>query len=81
MDWHEYIHGDPHILRGKPVVKGTRLSVEFILDLLGAGWTEQQLLENYPQLSSDALRAVFAFAAEQVRDDLLLTTGDALPRE
>jgi uncharacterized protein (DUF433 family) len=81
MDWHEYIHGDPRILRGKPVVKGTRLSVEFILDLLATGWTEQQLLENYPQLSSDALRAVFAFAAEQVRDDLLLTTGDALSRE
>ena len=64
MSWHEYIHSDPSVLAGKPVIRGTRLSVEFLLGLLSEGWTGQQILKNYPQLSQDALRALFAFAAE-----------------
>ena len=64
MDWHAYIAADPAVLAGKPVVKGTRLGVDFLLGLLAAGWTTDQLLASYPQLTPDALRAVFAFAAE-----------------
>ena len=71
MDWRQYVHSDPGILLGKPVVKGTRLSVEFILGLFAAGWTEQQVLENYPTLTREALRAVFAFAAECMREECL----------
>jgi uncharacterized protein (DUF433 family) len=71
MDWRQYIHSDPEILSGKPVVKGTRLAVEFILRLFAAGWTEQQVLENYPTLTPEALRAVFAFAAECMREEAL----------
>ncbi|MFB2917010.1 DUF433 domain-containing protein [Aerosakkonema funiforme] len=63
MDWREYIHSDPNILVGKPVVKGTRLSVEFLLGLFAVGWTEKQVLDNYPSLTPEALKAVFAFAA------------------
>ena len=73
MDWRQYIHSDPEILLGKPVVKGTRLSVEFILGLFASGWTEQQVLENYPTLTQEALRAVFAFAAECMREEALYT--------
>jgi uncharacterized protein (DUF433 family) len=51
-------------LAGKPVVKGTRLAVAFLLGLLAAGWTEEQIFESYPSLPPNALRAVFAFAAE-----------------
>ena len=69
MDWRVYIHTDPAVLRGKPVVRGTRLAVDFLLDLLADGWTPQQVLENYPQLTPDALRAIFAFAAEGVREE------------
>jgi uncharacterized protein (DUF433 family) len=69
MDWREYIHSDPEILSGKPVVKGTRLSVDFLLELLAAGWSGEQLLDSYPNLSRDSLRAVFAFAAESARDE------------
>ena len=69
MDWREHIHSDPEILSGKPVVKGTRLSVDFLLELLAAGWSGEQLLDSYPNLSRDALRAVFAFAAESARDE------------
>ncbi len=71
MDWREYIHADPEILLGKPVVKGTRLAVEFILRLFAAGWTEQQILENYPSLTPESLRAIFAFAAECMQDEAL----------
>ena len=60
LSWEAYIQSDPRILSGKPVVKGTRLAVDFILELLAVGWTEQQLLEGYPGLSRPALRAIFA---------------------
>jgi uncharacterized protein (DUF433 family) len=68
-DWREHIHSDPGILVGKPVVKGTRLSVDFLLGLFAAGWTQEQVLENYPSLSRESLQAVFAFAAECMRDE------------
>jgi uncharacterized protein (DUF433 family) len=71
MDWKKYIHSDPEILMGKPVVKGTRLAVDFLVGLFAAGWTEQQVLENYPTLSSDSLRAVFAYVTEVMRDESL----------
>ena len=65
MRWHEHIHSDPRILAGKPVVRGTRLSVDFLLGLLAEGWSERDVLENYPQLSEEALRAMFTFATER----------------
>jgi uncharacterized protein (DUF433 family) len=71
MDWSEHIHSDPEVLRGKPVVKGTRLAVEFLLGLLAAGWTHQEILESYPTLTPESLRAVFAFAAESLQDESL----------
>jgi uncharacterized protein (DUF433 family) len=69
MNWQEYIQSDPKVLSGKPVVKGSRLSVDFLLELLAGGWSEEQLLDNYPTLSQESLRAVFAFAAESTRDE------------
>jgi uncharacterized protein (DUF433 family) len=58
---------------GKPVVKGTRLSVDFILGLYAAGWSTQQVLESYPTLTPQALQAVFAFAAECMRTEALFS--------
>jgi uncharacterized protein (DUF433 family) len=69
MEWQGYIHSDPEVLLGKPVVKGTRLAVDFLLGLFAAGWTPDQILENYPTLTPEALRAVFAFAAETLQDE------------
>ncbi|MGQ9815055.1 MAG: DUF433 domain-containing protein [Candidatus Roseilinea sp.] len=68
QDWRNHIHSDTKVLRGKPVVKGTRLSMDFLLGLLAAGWTEQQILDSYPALTPDAVRAIFAFAADALRD-------------
>lgn len=64
MNWREHIDSDPAVLAGKPVVRGTRLSADFILGLFASGWTEMDVLENYPQLSAESIRAVHAFAAE-----------------
>jgi uncharacterized protein (DUF433 family) len=69
FDWRNYIHADPEIMVGKPVVIGTRLTVEFILRLLAAGWSHEQIFENYPNLTEEALRAVFAFAAESMLEE------------
>jgi len=69
MNWREYIVSDPEILVGKPAVKGTRLSVDLILDRLADGWTPEDLFRSYPRLTPDALQAVFAFAAEVLKDE------------
>jgi len=69
MDWRDYIHTDPDVLLGKPVVKGTRLSVDFVLNLFAAGWSQEQVLENYPTLTPEALQAIFAFAADCMQDE------------
>ena len=53
---------DGEVLEGKPVIKGIRLSVDLILSLLAQGWTESEILGNYPDLEREDLRAVFAFA-------------------
>ena len=50
MAWKDRIAVDPGILAGKPVIKGTRIAVEFIIVLLADGWTYEMILENYPQL-------------------------------
>lgn len=71
MNWKNYIHTDQGVLLGKPVVKGTRIAVDFILGLLAEGWTEKQILENYPTLSHESLLAVFAFSAECMRDEMM----------
>jgi uncharacterized protein (DUF433 family) len=69
MDWRDYIHSDPEILSGKPIIKGSRLPVDFLLGLLANGWSEEQLFDSYPNLTRDSLRAVFAFAAESTRNE------------
>ncbi len=71
MDWKQHITTDPEVLSGKPIVRGTRLAVDFILGLLAGGWSEAQILENYPNLTPESLRAVFAFAAETLGDQSL----------
>ena len=72
MNWQEQIIADKNILLGKPVIKGTRISVEFILDRLANGWTEQTLLASYPHLTKEDLQAVFSYLNECVKDGLLV---------
>jgi uncharacterized protein (DUF433 family) len=63
MGWPERIAVDQEILSGKPVIRGTRLSVELILDLLAAGCTEAEILENYPGLQREDILACLSYAS------------------
>jgi len=69
MDWKERITIDPDILVGKPVVKGTRISVEFIVDLLGRGWTVPQILSEYDHLTESDIQACLAYCAEVLKSE------------
>jgi len=64
MKHNERIVIDSDVLVGKPVVKGTRLSVDFLLGLLGQGWSESEILRNYPGLEREDLLACWSYAAE-----------------
>lgn len=66
MDWPDRITIDPEILAGKPIIRGTRLSVEFVLGLFAQGWSQAQVLENYPRLTPEDLLACFADASERL---------------
>lgn len=63
MDWQDRIEIRPEVVAGKPVIKGTRLAVEFIVELLGEGWTEQQIVGQYPGLTADDVRACLRYAS------------------
>ncbi len=67
MDWQEQIVIDPEILVGKPIVKGTRLAVEFIIDLLAQGWSEPDILRNYPGLTAEDVRACLSYASATLK--------------
>lgn len=60
---------DPRILAGKPVIRGTRLAVEWVIDLLAGGWTEPQILQGYPGITSEDVRACLVYAAERLRSE------------
>ncbi|HTB16057.1 MAG TPA: DUF433 domain-containing protein [Bryobacteraceae bacterium] len=63
MDWRERIETNPDVLAGKPVIRGTRLAVELILELLAAGETEADLVANYPRLAHEDLLACLSYAS------------------
>lgn len=67
MPWQDRIVADPAVLVGKPVIRGTRLAVEFLLELMAEGWSQPDILRNYPQLAAEDLQAALAHAAELTR--------------
>jgi len=72
MDWQQVITTEEAICGGRPRVKNTRLTVEFLLGLKATGWTEAQIMENYPSLKTDDLRAVYAYAQAILKDELFV---------
>lgn len=68
MTWQAFIESNDAILGGKPALKGTRLSVEFLLERLASGWSVQDLYDNYAGLTPEHVQAVFAFANELLVD-------------
>lgn len=73
MKWEDHIISEKDILLGKPTIKGTRISVEHIVGLLAQGWNEGQILENYPRLTKESLKAVFLYLQECLQDGLLFS--------
>ena len=73
MKWEDYIISDKNILLGKPTIKGTRIAVEHIVGLLAQGWSEAQVLENFPRLTKESLQAVFSYLQECLHDGLLFS--------
>ncbi len=69
MDWHDRISIDPKVLVGKPVIKGTRIAVEFVVDLLGRGWTTEQILQEYDHLTPQDIQACLAYASDILRSE------------
>lgn len=69
MDWRDRIVLDPGVLAGKPVIRGTRLSVEFVVGLLGQGWREQEIIENYPGMTTEDIQACCAYASDVLESE------------
>jgi len=69
MPWQERITVDPQVLVGKPVIKGTRISVEFVIDLLARGWTVEQILREYDHLTQEDIRACLAYASDMLKSE------------
>jgi uncharacterized protein (DUF433 family) len=74
MDWRKYIDSDPKVMLGKPVTKGTRITVELILEKLINGESFEQILESHPNLTIEAIRAAIAFADESMRVEVIYPT-------
>lgn len=83
MHWTERITVDPEVLVGKPVVRGTRIAVEFVIELLAEGWSEAQILDNYPGLTHEDLRACLLYASDVLKSEkvYLVQTEVARQRE
>ena len=69
LTWVNRIVIDPAILLGKPIVCGTRISVEFVIDLLARGWTPEQVLEEYDHLTIEDIRACLMYASEMLQTE------------
>ena len=72
----QLVQVDPSIMMGKPVIRGTRITVEMVLEKLAAGETVEQLLEAHPRLTKEAIQAALAFAAQALRADVIYPTND-----
>lgn len=66
-EWRKRIVIDPKILVGKPIVKGTRISVDFILNLLAQGWDVETIIKNYPQLKEEDIRAALEYSSHALQ--------------
>ena len=69
MEWRERITIDPNVLVGKPVIKGTRIAVEFVIELLGRGWIVEEILREYDHLTPEDIRACLIYASEILKSE------------
>ena len=76
---HDRIVVDPKVMFGKPVIKGTRITVELILRKIADGMTEEQIMEHHPHLTVEDIRAAAAFAADHLaNEEIVMASGETL---
>jgi len=69
MNWRDRITIDPKVLVGKPIIKGTRIAVEFVINLLAQGWSESEIVRNYPGLTHEDILACLKYAGETLQSE------------
>jgi uncharacterized protein (DUF433 family) len=74
--WRDRIAADPTILVGKPVVRGTRIAVEFVLELIAAGWSFDEIMANYPGLTVEDIRACVACARDVLAEERIFPAAN-----
>lgn len=72
IDWHEFISVDPDIHHGEPCIKGTRIPVSMIVGSVADGMSFDEIIDSYPQLKKDSVKAALAYAADIVRQEVFL---------
>ena len=75
LDWRDRIVLDPAVLAGKPIVKGTRIAVELVVEFLAEGWTTEQILKQYERLTADDVLACLAYARDVMRSEVVHPPG------
>ena len=69
VDWRERIEINPEVMTGKPVIKGTRLTVDHVIELLAEGWTVDQIITEYPGVCSEDVAGCLAYASAVIKDE------------
>jgi uncharacterized protein (DUF433 family) len=77
MDWRDHIEVNPDVLVGKPVLKGTRISVELLLDRLADGWSIDDILQAYPHIRREQVLAALNFVSEVFKEDRFIAIAKA----
>ena len=75
MDWKDRIEVNTEVLVGKPIIKGTRISVKLILDRVADGWTMEDVLAAYPTIKRDDVLAALSFASELFKEETFVAVG------
>ena len=69
VEWRERIEVNPEVMTGKPVIKGSRLTVDHVIELLAEGWTTEQITEEYPGITPEDVAACLAYASEVLKSE------------
>lgn len=77
MNWKDHIEVNPAVLVGKPIIKGTRISVELILDRMADGWSMEDVLASYPRISREDVLAALSFSSELFKEESFVAVAKA----
>ena len=77
MNWRDRIVSNPDILIGKPTIKGTRVSVELLLDRLADGWSSTDIVDSYPNITHEDVQAALMFVSEIYKEESFVALDKA----